>query len=145
MEQFTVEQGIDESRGNHEDLVHRLATLKGEQYKKGGSTFKDDSEESEDEVSKITKKLSEEVALEDKAGGVSGVGNVNVDDGNDDDDEEVKIDPDELPWCVLCNNDATYRCYDCGGDLYCSSCNVEVHKTWGDTDHKVVPYRQKRH
>lgn len=49
----------------------------------------------------------------------------------------------ELPWCVLCNKDATVRCLDCGNDLYCGECNVEVHKTWGDTHHLVVPYDKK--
>lgn len=47
----------------------------------------------------------------------------------------------ELPWCVLCNNDAKYRCLDCSNDLYCSECNIEVHQNWGDSDHKVLPYK----
>ncbi|KAK9892654.1 hypothetical protein WA026_021507 [Henosepilachna vigintioctopunctata] len=49
---------------------------------------------------------------------------------------------DMLPWCVLCNNDAQFRCLDCGGDLYCEKCNREVHKEW-DRDHQVVPFGQK--
>lgn len=56
-------------------------------------------------------------------------------------DEEVSRSNPELPWCVLCNNDAVYRCMDCSGDLYCRECSNEVHKTWGDTDHKIVPFK----
>lgn len=56
-------------------------------------------------------------------------------------DEKDSSSP-ELPWCVLCNKDAQYRCLDCD-DLYCAECNIEVHKTWGDTDHRVIEYKQK--
>ena len=58
-------------------------------------------------------------------------------------EEEVDRSSPELPWCVLCNNDAKFRCFDCGGDLYCGECNIEVHKNWADTDHKVVPFKPK--
>lgn len=46
----------------------------------------------------------------------------------------------ELPWCVLCNADARFRCLDCG-DLYCAECSGEVHRAWGESDHRVVAYR----
>ena len=49
----------------------------------------------------------------------------------------------ELPWCVLCNNDAKFRCADCDGDLYCSDCNREVHKNFGDVDHTVIKFELK--
>lgn len=59
------------------------------------------------------------------------------------DDDLDRTSP-ELPWCVLCNEDAKYRCLDCSGDLYCSACNREVHKTFVETDHKVISYKPKQ-
>lgn len=79
----------------------------------------------------------DEVALEDKAPVKLSSSSKP---SSKDEDEPARSSP-ELPWCVLCNNDAKYRCLDCSGDLYCSECNVEVHKNWGDTDHKVIPYK----
>lgn len=61
---------------------------------------------------------------------------------SDDEDGDISSSS-ELPWCVLCNKDGKFRCYDCGGDIYCAECNIEVHKTWGDTDHKVIPFKPK--
>lgn len=57
-------------------------------------------------------------------------------------EEEMDQSSPELPWCVLCNKDARYRCLDCN-DLYCAECNTEVHKTWGDTDHRIIEYQRK--
>lgn len=46
----------------------------------------------------------------------------------------------EFPWCCICNDDATLRCYDCEGDLYCTQCFSEGHKQFGMFDHQYVPF-----
>lgn len=55
--------------------------------------------------------------------------------------KEDNSDSPELPWCVLCNNDAVARCLDCGGDLYCSACSTEVHRHF-DADHRIIPFKK---
>lgn len=55
-------------------------------------------------------------------------------------DSEWKLDPDDLPWCCICNADAHIRCYDCDNDLYCTPCFSEGHEQFGLFDHKYAPF-----
>jgi len=50
----------------------------------------------------------------------------------------------ELPWCVICNEDAALRCHGCEGDLYCRRCLQECHDEYEIKDHKFVPYKEKK-
>ena len=50
------------------------------------------------------------------------------------------VDPDDLPWCCICNADAHIRCYDCDNDLYCTQCFSEGHEQFGLFDHKYAPF-----
>ena len=50
----------------------------------------------------------------------------------------------DLPWCCICNEDATIRCYDCDDDLYCTRCFSEGHEQFGLFDHKYAPFEPKR-
>ncbi|XP_074596942.1 abscission/NoCut checkpoint regulator [Brevipalpus obovatus] len=61
---------------------------------------------------------------------------------NKGDDEKIDVDEDELPWCVLCNSDATIRCYGCDNDLYCNKCFREFHPS--TEKHKTSPYEKPR-
>lgn len=43
---------------------------------------------------------------------------------------------DELPWCVICNEDARICCKDCDDDLYCLDCFKEFHSDSDTRKHR---------
>ena len=51
---------------------------------------------------------------------------------------------DQLPWCCICNQDATIRCFDCDSDLYCMQCFSEGHEQFGLFDHHYAPFEPPR-
>ena len=46
----------------------------------------------------------------------------------------------ELPWCCICNDDATLQCYDCDDDLYCERCFRDGHQQFHLFDHKYAAF-----
>lgn len=46
----------------------------------------------------------------------------------------------ELPWCIICNEDATLCCEGCEGDLYCQRCFKEGHDSFDLPDHKTTKF-----
>ena len=92
----------------------------------------EDSEDDQDPTDRILAKILAEAKLEDRlsplpldeSGEVGGGG-----------------EPEELPWCVICNDDAVVRCRDCGGDLYCGGCFTELHSDKYDRKHRTERFR----
>ena len=91
-------------------------------------TEEDQGEESpdEDEISNVIESLR----LEDHTPGAE--------------DETKEFVPEEYPWCIICNEDASLRCTQCDGDLYCSRCFKECHLDEDIRDHKATEYSKKR-
>lgn len=56
----------------------------------------------------------------------------------------IVCDTDDLPWCCICNDDATIHCYDCDDDLYCQRCFSEGHKQFGLFDHHYEMFESSR-
>ncbi|KAL1513697.1 hypothetical protein ABEB36_003071 [Hypothenemus hampei] len=136
LSEYTELQNINIKHEDNTDLATRLAAVKGEEYKSKSSEEYEDLD-SEEEIDQITKRIISEVSLDERCP----IGSSRMAYEDDDDDKDIRSSSPELPWCVLCNNDAVYRCLDCGGDLYCRSCNTEVHRNSDDMDHRVVSYK----
>ncbi|NXD95477.1 ANCHR regulator, partial [Chaetorhynchus papuensis] len=143
-------------------VAKRLAALKGEDPEKVTlETYKlpdSDEEVAEEEaIRRVLKQLTEEAAL-DEASGFNIPPDQTTHPGPSQQNLSKKAkqkshtpttpalaraddsDEDELPWCCICNEDATLRCHGCDGDLYCQRCFWEGHEEFDLKDHHTSRY-----
>ncbi|OXB82265.1 UNVERIFIED_CONTAM: hypothetical protein H355_007962 [Colinus virginianus] len=144
-------------------VAKRLAVLRGQDPEKvtlETYKFPDSDEELDEEeaIQRVLKQLTEEAALDEASGfnilpdqtTQSGFSQQNLHKKTkqesqtptaialaDSDDSEEH----ELPWCCICNEDATLRCHGCSGDLYCQRCFREGHTEFDMEDHHTSRYR----
>ncbi|NXF58019.1 ANCHR regulator, partial [Ciccaba nigrolineata] len=137
-------------------VAKRLAVLRGEDPEKVTlETYKlpdSDEEVAEEEaICRVLKQLTEEAAL-DEASGFNIPPDQTTQAGPSQQNLRMKAkqkvtlaraddsDEDELPWCCICNEDATLRCHGCDGDLYCQRCFREGHDEFDLKDHRTSRY-----
>jgi len=128
-----------------EEQLARIAALRKEKKDADGLNNKDETIDSEDDGSdsenesnddrraaELAKQLIREQELEDRLGLAPPV------------PQEIDSPEglEELPWCVICNDDARLRCGGCCSDLYCLGCFKEFHQGEDPRDHPTKPFKQ---
>ncbi|XP_071600845.1 abscission/NoCut checkpoint regulator [Heliangelus exortis] len=144
-------------------IAKRLAALRGEDPEKvtlETYSLPDSDEEvaEEEAIHRVLKQLTEEAAL-DEASGFNILPDQTTLPGPSQENPHKKAkqktqalattalsgadgsEEDELPWCCICNEDATLRCHGCDGDLYCQRCFREGHDEFDLKDHHTSCYR----
>ncbi|XP_008267407.2 abscission/NoCut checkpoint regulator isoform X2 [Oryctolagus cuniculus] len=135
-------------------LAKRLAVLRGQDPER--VTLQDyrlpDSDDDEDEetaIQRVLQQLTEEAALDEASGfniPARPAPRPRAQARRAEPEAQAKAttpeaEDEELPWCCICNEDATLRCSGCDGDLYCARCFREGHDAFELKEHQTSAYR----
>jgi len=123
-----------------QEQLARLRVRPAGKEEHGKVDVEEEEEEEEDDMEeeqRLIKQLMAEARLDQDLGGVaslaSGAGPIAG---------PTAGEPEELPWCVICNEDALVRCFGCGGDLYCTACYKEFHVGEDPDEHRVEKFKR---
>ncbi|KAL4239061.1 Abscission/NoCut checkpoint regulator [Mactra antiquata] len=130
------------------EIMKRLQEIKQRRKESATDVNKesDDSESENDDDDKLSQHIINQALEENKLDEAAAKDGVKLDNINKTSNkkiintEEEWYDPDELPYCIICTEDATIRCMGCDRDLYCNNCFSEGHQELGLTDHVKIPY-----
>ena len=112
------------------DMMQRLEALK-EQNEESGT-----SEPMDSETADLIKRILEEDRLEQSMRDAGISIKLPTESINKEDEEEEE----ELPWCFMCNADATVKCITCE-DLYCNKCFKIAHDKYDLKAHNYEKYK----
>ncbi|XP_030638210.1 abscission/NoCut checkpoint regulator [Chanos chanos] len=137
MEDF---QQPDSDDDNEEEAVKRILKMISEEVTldeaSGFNIPPDQSIPQNLKKTNSSKKTTATKAHKSKTPAVAQKLNRKSDSDPDDDDD----DDEELPWCCICNQDATIRCHTCDQDLYCNRCFREGHDKYDRKEHRTSAY-----
>ncbi|XP_068961854.1 abscission/NoCut checkpoint regulator [Petaurus breviceps papuanus] len=130
-------------------VAKRLAVLRGldpEGVTLQNYHFPDSDEDEEEAIQRVLQQLTEEAALDQASGFNIPAKQVPPPQAQPKAKAQARAPraesemAEELPWCCICNEDATVRCYGCDGDLYCPRCFREGHDAFERKEHRTSVY-----
>lgn len=141
VKQFLDESKIDEATSSAskvdsiEDIEKRLNALRGDENVCNNRLANDDNNAYQN-VENIVKRYMDEAKLPE----AEKLTEEEQEFVRNADGKSIK-DLEELPWCSICNEDATIRCLGCEGDLFCRSFFNEFHANDEEyREHSSSPY-----